>query len=260
MTGAHGKSGGVRGVLHKLFLAVFALCLVALVVVLGNYHHQSSSYQNLAQTYANVEAPSKLAQKTVDWEALRAINPDIVGWVTVPGTSIDYPIVQTTDNETYLHRSFEGATGFAGSAGCVFADCANSATLDDQLVALYGHHMRDGSMFAALAKFSHQGEFDGHRTIYVLTPTMNYRLTTFSCVITNGYEEIVQPTFATEEDFHAYLTDKLERSTVTQAGTTVEAEDVTQCFLLSTCEYTRQNGRSVLYAAVTKQAVPVNAE
>lgn len=95
-------------------------------------------------------------------------------------------MVQGSDNQEYLHKAFDGSTGWLASAGTIFLDASNASDLSDQNNALYGHHMNDGSMFASLADFEDQGTFDSHRDIYVLTPQGNYRLKTFALVKTTA--------------------------------------------------------------------------
>ena len=83
----------------------------------------------------------------IDFDALRAINPDIVGWIVVPGTTIDYPVVQGRDNEWYLHRTFRGERN---SAGAIFIDYLNAPDFSDGHTLVFGHNMQRGNMFAPL--------------------------------------------------------------------------------------------------------------
>ena len=83
----------------------------------------------------------------LDWDALRAINPDVVGWIVVPDTPISYPIVRGQDNAHYLRHTFSGERN---ASGAIFMDYRNSADFSDNQIILHGHNMRDGSMFAPL--------------------------------------------------------------------------------------------------------------
>ena len=217
------------------------------------YWAQQNAYSGLEE-YAEVDDNSNLALSDlkVDWDGLRAINPDVVAWVYVPGTPINYPVVQGSDNQEYLHKAFDGSTGWLASAGTIFLDASNTSDLSDQNNALYGHHMNDGSMFASLADFEDQDTFDSHRDIYVLTPQGNYRLKTFALVKTTGSDAIVQTSFANDASYQAYVQDKLNRSVVSQKGDTLTAADIKQSVLFSTCEYSQNDGRAVLFAAVVE--------
>ena len=115
--------------------------------------------------------------------------------------------------------------------------------------------MNDGSMFAALAQWENEDEFNAHRDIYLLTPKGNYRLKSFAVVATTGSDAIVQTGFGTEADYFNYIQDKFNRSVVEQKGTILSASDIKQSLLLSTCEYTKTDGRAVIFAAVVETTV-----
>lgn len=254
--GSSGKGGGPWRVVFIVAIVVLVASLCALGAIAYQYFAQQRAYSDLEQ-YADVSDTQgsgaiSLSSLTVDWDSLRAINPDIVAWIYVPDTPINYPVVQGSDNDEYLHKAFDGSTGWLASAGTIFLDSANKSDLTDRNNALYGHHMNDGSMFASLADFVDQSTFDSHRDIYVLTPSGNYRLITFAVVKTVGSDAIVQTSFADDASYRSYVQDKLDRSSVTQSGTVLTAADVKQSMLFSTCEYTQNDGRSVLFAAVVE--------
>lgn len=174
----------------------------------------------------------------------------------MPGSPINYPVVQGDDNEEYLHKAFDGSTGWLASVGTIFLDSANAADFSDQNSALYGHHMNDGSMFASLSNWQNNDEFNAHRDIYLLTPQGNYRLKTFAMVKTTGDDALVQTSFGSEESYQSYIQDKLDRSVVTQQGEVLSSADIKQSMLFSTCEYSQNDGRAVLFAAVVETTVP----
>ena len=120
---------------------------------------------------------------------------------------------------------------------------------------MYGHHMNDGSMFAALSDWQNNDEFNAHRDIYLLTPQGNYRLKSFALIKTTGDDALVQTAFANDESYQSYIQDKLDRSVVTQEGDVLSAADIKQSILFSTCEYSQNDGRAVLFAAVVETTV-----
>lgn len=251
-----GKGGGPWRIIFIVSIVVLVGALAALGAIGYQYWSQQNAYNGLEQ-YAEVnEADDNsnlaLSDLKVNWDALRAINPDIVAWVYIPGTPVNYPVVQGEDNNEYLHKAFDGSTGWLASAGTIFLDSSNNANLTDRNNALYGHHMNDGSMFASLAGFEDQSTFDSHRDVYVLTPQGNYRLKTFALVKTTGSDAIVQTSFASDESYQAYVQDKLTRSVVSQKGDALAAADIKQSMLFSTCEYSQNDGRAVLFAAVVE--------
>ncbi|MDR3961502.1 MAG: class B sortase [Eggerthellaceae bacterium] len=259
----YSKNSGSRRSRKNPWRVVFVVSLVVLIAALiglgaiaFQYISQQRAYDDLEQ-YASLSDSENmtLADLTVDWDALRAVNPDIVAWIYVPDSPINYPVVQGDDNEEYLHKAFDGSTGWLASAGTIFLDSTNSSDFSDRNSALYGHHMNDGSMFASLSDWQNNDEFNAHRDIYVLTPQGNYRLKTFALVKTTGDDALVQTTFSSDESYRSYIQDKLDRSVTTQQGEVLSAADIRQSMLFSTCEYSQADGRAVLFAAVVETTV-----
>lgn len=246
-------------VIFVISLIVLVASLAALGAIAYQYWSQQQAYEGL-ESYVEVtdqEAVS-LSDLSVDWAALQEVNPDVVAWIYIPGTPVSYPIVQGADNDEYLHRAFDGSTGWLASAGTIFLDSINDKALSDQNNALYGHHMNDGSMFASVADWVDADTFNSQRDIYIMTPEGNYRLKTFAVVKTVGSDAIVETTFSSKVQFVNYIQDKIDRSVVAQEGTVLQAHDVKQSFLLSTCEYSRDDGRVVAFAAVVETTVAGN--
>lgn len=127
-----------------------------------DYHEASAGYQKLQKFIIekpDVEKDSKGQPKQedpeenlpeIDFDGLREVNEDIVAWIQIPGIGVDYPVVQGKDNEHYLHYTFDGK---ANKAGSIFLDYRNRADFTDSKVILYGHNMKDGSMFSNLKKY-----------------------------------------------------------------------------------------------------------
>lgn len=240
-------------------IAVLICSLIALGVIAYQYISQQRAYESLGQyTSLSDDDTVALSDLSVDWDALQEINPDIVAWIYIPDTSINYPVVQGDDNEEYLHTAFDGSTGWLASAGTIFLDCNNSSDFTDRNSAIYGHHMNDGSMFAALADWQSDDEFNAHRDIYLLTPEGNYRLKSFSLIITTGTDQIVQTSFSDDEDYESYIQDKLDRSVASQEGDVLSIDDIQQSVMLATCEYSQSDGRAVLFAAIVETTVADN--
>lgn len=244
----------------RVVFVVSIIVLIAALIGLGaiafQYISQQRAYDDLEQ-YASISDAENvsLADLTVDWDALRAVNPNIVAWIYIPDSPVNYPVVQGQDNQEYLHKAFDGSTGWLASAGTIFLDSNNASDFSDRNSALYGHHMNDGSMFASLSDWQNNDEFNSHRDIYLLTPQGNYRLKTFAMVKTTGTDALVQTTFSSKESYRSYIQDKLDRSVVTQEGDVLGASDITQSMLFSTCEYSQADGRAVLFAAVVETTV-----
>lgn len=144
-----------------------------------DYHEASAGYQKLKKYIIenpDVEKDSKGQSKQedpeenlpeIDFDGLREVNGDIVAWIQIPGIGVDYPVVQGKDNEHYLHYTFDGK---ANKAGSIFLDYRNRADFTDSKVILYGHNMKDGSMFSNLKKFENVDFRKEHKTVYLYLP------------------------------------------------------------------------------------------
>ena len=251
------KKGGPWRVVFWIALVVLVASLAALGAIVFSYWQGQSSYDEIAEQSFNapddIEGTS-LADFSVDWDALRAVNPDTVGWVFVPGSEINYPIVHTTDNEYYLTHDFKGTEGLLAKHGAIFLAAENKADFSDPNNLVYGHNMRDGSMFATITGMTDQARFDELRTVYILTPQGNYRLQTFSLVHCAADDPLAQMTFASEEDRVSYVQDKMGRSVVEASGIPA-ASDTTKTFAFSTCDSLPTDGRYVLFASVVESTV-----
>lgn len=278
--GAHARAdGGAQAAARpkRGWTAVFVIAVIVLAVALGILAALGISYLQGRQEYASVAETadagdalaaldqdaaaaddgagpdgSALAAVSLDWNTLRAINPDVVGWVYIPGTQVNYPIVQR-DNSYYLRHDFRGSTGWLAQYGAIFLDENDSPDFSDEGVFIYGHHMNDGSMFAQVDAMSNQSEFDAHRTVYVLTPQKNYRLQTFSIVHCAGNAKIVQTSFASDAARADYLLDKVQTASAASADA-AQAVGANRFFALVTCDnaYT-EGGRYVLYCTVAAE-------
>ena len=178
---------------------------------------------------------------TVDFEALKAINPDIIGWIYCEGTVISYPVLHGATNDTYLRHSYEKKYLISGS---IFIDAANESDWSDSNTIIYGHHMKDGSMFATLEKWCDQDYFDAHPVMYLLTPEQNYRIELFSAYTTSATSDTYTIYGGPGMDLDSYLA-KMSRQSVVSSDVTLEGD--AHYVVLSTCAYVFENARSVVH-------------
>ena len=145
--------------LFLCFAVMFANSLREIVPQMEEYRAAQREYQEI-RAIARVAIASETQRQAqeavyteygIDWAALREINPDIVGWIVVDGTPIDYPVVRGRDNDIYLSRTF---TGERNASGAIFMDFRNQQDFSDPLTLVHGHNMQNGSMFAGLHDFT----------------------------------------------------------------------------------------------------------
>lgn len=253
------KKGGL------LWRLIFWLALIVLIGSLGTlgylfytYWQGQNDYDQIAErAFAEPEGDDiTLADLVVDWDALRDINPDVVAWVYVPGTVINYPVAHKDgDSEYYLHHNFSLGEGrFGAEYGSIMLSGENNGDFSDEVNILYGHHMRNGSMFAPFAEFRESDVFNKHRTIYLLTPDGNYRLQTFAVEhVPMTHASIATPNYATDAEFAEFKQWLIENSVVTaDPDTSDTVDDATKLFGFCTCDGADNTWRYITFADVAE--------
>ena len=180
-------------------------------------------------------------ESPIDFSALREINPDIVAWVEIPGTRIDYPVVQADNNETYLHRSFEGEES---SAGAIYLDCDSDSDFMGKHSILYGHHMKNGSMFAEIVKFKEKTFFQEHREVILYLPDRELHLKTIAALYGDASGEKRRTVFSDQESFNRYVDEMTKNCSFRE----LPEGDCEGLYSFVTCSYEFQNARTILYA------------
>ena len=186
--------------------------------------------------------PMERSPIEVDFSALLAKNRDAVGWIYSPDTVINYPVVQGSDNDYYLHRLIDGTWN---PSGTIFVDARDTRCFDGRSAILYGHHMNDGSMFASIVNYKKQDYYAAHQNLYLNTPSGNYRLAVFSGFVTYADSSVYTFDFAGDAEFMDYVA-KMKGFSDFSSDVTVSASD--RIAVLSTCTYEYDDARYVLFA------------
>lgn len=191
------------------------------------------------------ETSGTLAEDDVDFSALTALNPDTAAWLTSPDGQIDYPVVRGSDNDYYLDHLF---TGEHNKLGTIFMDCRNASDFSDRNTVLYGHNMKDGSMFAGLTRYQDQSYYDRYPAMTLRTPAGDYTVEFFAGVTLDGSTDAVLRAFADDDAFLDYVAQLRAASTFT-SDTAVTAGD--RLVTLCTCSYVFTNARYALFGRLT---------
>lgn len=160
---------------------------------------------------------------------LHKVNEQIVGWISVEGTKLNNPILQAKDNDYYLDRNF---TGDMSRAGSIFMDYRNDVTDMNRNTVMYGHAMKNDTMFGSLKKFGKQDYADKHATIYVDTLYDGYDIEVFAAYETTIDFYYIETNFQTNEEFAHYLQEVKSRSSI-EMPVSVGVDD--KIVTLSTC-------------------------
>lgn len=259
----------------KICIALMAAFTVLLGVsnyfIIDHYReteHQEQLYDSLVQLIEDSETePAEpiiySEDKTIlpELTELYRQNNDLVGWICVEDTNINYPVMQTVDNPNYyLKRGFDKEYS---SYGCPYVqeDCDVWKPSDN--LVIYGHHMNNGSMFADLEKFKDEDFWQEHKTIAfnTLTEKNEYEiLAVFKTVVYTDSPEAFKYYRFTDaqspEEFEVYI-DKCKELSLYDTGVSAEYGD--KLITLSTCEYSRTNGRLVVVAKKVTESSGANA-
>ncbi len=224
------------------------VCLAAIVVISGwkvysilhNYSLQQSAYDKITET-----AQEDGFTGNIDFDALRKINPDIVGWIYYEDTLIDYPIVKGEDNSKYLTTTFDGSYG---NFGTLFVDSVTEAPFKQFNTLVYGHHMRNGSMFGQLRRLKDPDYTREHPRMELITPEGKYHLDIWAFLNQPADSRIYTTNISDKEECADYIKMIEELSEYTMDVEVAPGDRIVE---LSTCAYEYQEARYVVACKMT---------
>lgn len=173
-------------------LGVFGFSSYKLVTTLMEYKQAENEYEQLEEYVTIPDSKEDISDEllteeteeekedlgpVIDFKSLKALNEDVIGWLMVEALDISYPIMQADDNDYYLHRTTEKTYNFAGS---IFLDYENKADFSDCNSIIYGHNMKNGSMFGTLKKFREAEIYKDSLYFWICTPEKNYKYQIFA--------------------------------------------------------------------------------
>ncbi len=255
---------------------IFIVALVQILRIMLGYMSADSSYDNLTKSMQEVsitifpaETEDSEASETAsgeeteeteetvnytysitvpDFDYLSSINDDVIGWIQIPGTAVNYPIVQGTNNDYYLTHLYTGDTS---SSGAIFLDSGTTLGLEDKNAIIFGHNMKNGSMFASLNSYSSSAYYSLHPYIVVtdLSGT-RYIYDIFAVYSVDTADEGVSSSiylhgFGADENFASYL-EMVQGMSIYSTGISVTQDDY--IITLSTCKSSSSSVRMIVQA------------
>lgn len=252
----------MKKVLFSILCAVLALVSALSIYMIVNHYveekNASDSYSEMQefvvpdtkQEPTETEAPETTSDETsgptkgeeentgmisINFDDLLAKYPDVVGWLYCEGTPFNYPIMQSDDNDYYLRRLPDGTYNVAGS---LFADyrCGEIGETNNYIV--YGHNMKNGTMFSSLTKYKSQSYYDEHPTIYLFTPEGKYTIELIGGFVSKPTGDVYTTSLSYET-----VRELLQHSTF---RSNIETDQADSYITLSTCSYEYENARYVV--------------
>ncbi|MBO5459109.1 MAG: class B sortase [Lachnospira sp.] len=233
-------SSVLRRIILVIAIAVFCYSAFMLIKAFLEYKQGDDIYNNIQNQVLNTESSTSVTIEeeenievpfVYDHNQLLSINSEGVGYLYIPSIDLRLPIVQSTDNEFYLSHTFDKTYN---KNGCLFEDYRITGGLSSTNVIIYGHNMRNGSMFGQLPKYESESFYmaEGHDSFFIYTGNkiMQYRI--FSAYITDAVSDTYSFNFSTKGSLQEYA-GNMKALSIYDTG--VNIEDVSQVVTLSTC-------------------------
>ena len=249
-------------ILYVILVLACLLCIGGMVLYLMQDNAEEviveEQQEALEESYVVKEtdvevAETELAELPIDFEGLWEINPEIYAWIRIPDTKIDYPILQHEgeDQGYYLTRDIYGENSQAGS---IYTEYYNRKDFTDPNTLLYGHNMKNGSMFHNVRYFAEREYFDEHEDLYIYVPGKILKYQIITCYEYDDRHILGSFDFSDEEVFAEYLEEIMNpRSMYTMVREGVELTTENRIVTLSTCVANKPNNRRLLQAVFVEE-------
>ncbi|MGG0740985.1 class B sortase [Niallia taxi] len=226
-------------------LGIFVFSLLKIGDIVYGYAKNDQIMKDIQAVY-HEEANSN--NQALPLQNLTEINQEIVGWLTIADTKIDYPILQTTNNDYYLTHNYKNEVSKEGS---IFMDYRNSTDTKEKQTILYGHEMKNGSMFGELKKFLDLEFLSQHKRFSYQTNAASYEVELFSVYATTTSFDYLKTEFSSDADYKEYLQTISDKS-IYDSNVSISEQD--QIITLSTCSNLSDpnDGRLVVHGKLNK--------
>ena len=239
----------VRMIDHMVNLT--ALLLILIVMFLSCYMLWNSNQVYQAADAKNYEAYIPTEKHTKSFEELQKINPDIIGWIRVNDTNINYPLLQAEDDDTYMNTDAEGKYSLSGS---IFLHCANKPDFSDFNNMIYGHHMEKHKMFGDVGMFTDKTYFEKHPYGNLFFDGKDHGVEFYALIQADAYNERIFSICPDDPKAkQAYLQEILDNALYKR---NFEITQNDHLVLLITCTSEMTNGRNILVGKLSDQIYP----
>lgn len=228
--------------MRKFIKFLTNLILISILIFSGyKIYTKLSEYKKADNVYTELREKSQEGNKD---EELYSINSDYRFWLKVNNTNIDYPVVQGKDNDYYLNHDFNKDYLASGS---IFMDYRNDFE-NDKSIIIYGHHMRNKTMFGELANFKDESFFKENNKIEIEYKGKTYTYEIFSVYIADSSEDFLEINFNNDSEYEDYLNSIINKS-LFKTNTNVTSKD--KIVTLYTCSYEFNGARTIVNAKLT---------
>ena len=227
-----------------------ALLLILMIMFLSCYMLWDSNQVYQAADAKNYEAYIPTEKHTKSFEELQKINPDIIGWIRINETNVNYPLLQAEDDDTYMNTDAEGKYSLSGS---IFLHCANKPDFSDFNNMIYGHHMEKHMMFGDIGEFTNQNFFNKHHYGNLYYDGINHGIEFIAIMQLDAYNERAFNVCISEEAKQEYIK-LIDNNSLYKRNVQISPND--HLVILTTCTSDMTNGRNVLVGKITNKTYP----
>lgn len=221
-----------------ILLSVMIFSLYKICTILMEYRQGTQAYEKIQNLAVQEDAE---AENPIDFEVLQRKNSDIKGWLRAKGTIINYPVVQGKDNQYYLYRMADRSENGKGS---LFIDYRCKRPFEQFNTIIYGHRMKDGSMFHTLTEYESKEFYKNHQVMEIFLPEKQYKLEIFAAVRIPADSSLYKWEFSGRTEKKIYLS-KIQEKNLLETNIIPEPDD--RIVMMSTCTYEFEDARLVVY-------------
>lgn len=224
----------IFAIIILLFIIIFST--IQLIGIFSEYYAGDSEYKELSERYISKETESNDKDKVedierlfIDFPALSNANSDLIGWIHFENIDISYPIVQTDNNDYYINHTFGKEEN---NAGAIFLDYRNHASFNDRNTYLYGHNMKNNTMFGLILNYVDKEYYEDNPYFWVYTPEARYKYEIFTVFEEDSSGPAYQISFENDIEFGEFL-NLIDKRKYYDTGVQVSSSD--NILALSTC-------------------------
>lgn len=259
--------------LYIILLAVFVITLIVVSVIMLRDKHVEKTAEELYQDLGSGDGGSgdsgpayiesgdstlsalgiKIPDKNLDWDLMKETNQDIYAWIYIPGTNVDYPVVQhPDDNSYYLDHNLDGSGGYPG---CIFTENYNTKDFKDKNTVIYGHDMNDRTMFDTLHDYEDEAFFQENRYAYIYLPEEVLVYDIFAAYEASAEHILSSHNFINDVRYQEYLDGVFQmRSMGAHFREGVEVGVQNHIITLSTCIDLKPDNRYLVQGVLVNEA------
>lgn len=226
----------MKKIINVVLILAIIFSLYKVIIKVADYKESKNTYEKIQEVKSDSNDFSKELMK---------INKDYKMWIEVPNTNIDYPIVQGKDNDFYLNHDFNKKES---SSGAIFMDYKNNIDKDKNII-IYGHNMKNKSMFQNLMKFKDEEFWKENKEIILTIDGKRYKYEIFSSYISNAEDIDLKTNFKNDDEYLKYI-DDIKKKSIFHRDIDIKSDD--RIITLSTCSYEEDDVRMIIHGELKR--------